>query len=446
MNVTETVKSFLKSYNLENQRIIVGFSGGYDSLCLLDILNKLGSDIVAVHLNHNWRGEESLRDENFCRNFCKDNGIKFYTEKLSPDVPHTETAAREARYAFFRKCVEKFCAKAVLTAHNLDDLAETMLYRILKGTGIIGLKGISEKRECFYRPLLNIPRSEIEHYCAENRLIAVNDSSNEDVKYKRNFIRHKLLPLIAEINENYQQALKSLSEIADETCEIVNECMTAIAEKTGNSTQKFLKLGKAEQNYLIHKYFQKNSLEYDRKKITSVVDFIKQNSESKSGRKASVTNNLWIFANKEKFEFISSRKHDNEEIKVISEGEYAFGDYIFILEKFTGSIDKYPKDIEMKAYAEIKDINFALRHRRNGDIISPLGLKGSQTLAKYLNEKKVPNHEKNSVILLCKGNEVMWAAGLGLNENIKVVSKPTHLIQLIKKDGYYESRRLKSIV
>ena len=71
MNITETVKSFLKKYSLENQTLIVGFSGGYDSLCLLDIINKLGSHVIAVHLNHNWRGEESLRDEEFCRNFCR---------------------------------------------------------------------------------------------------------------------------------------------------------------------------------------------------------------------------------------------------------------------------------------------------------------------------------------------------------------------------------------
>lgn len=433
MNITETVKSFLEKYELEDKKLLAAFSGGYDSLCLLNVLKELGCNVTAIHLNHNWRGQESLRDEDFCRKFCHDNGIEFYTEKLSDRVPHTETAAREARYDFFEKCAKKFSADAILTAHNLDDLAETLIYRILKGTGVAGLNGIAENRGLFFRPLLEIKREEIENYSDNRGLKPVNDSSNDDTKYRRNFIRHKLLPLVIEINENYAHALQNLAESAKETSELVSEYMTKIKEETGNSTQKFLKLGTPAQNYLIHYYFTKNNLEYDRKKITAIVDFIKENANSKSGKKVSVSNDLWIFTNTEKFEFINSSKKTYLEVDIKSTGEFEFGDYVFIIEKHDGAIDKFPSDSDFKAFIEISEIDFTLRYRKDGDIIRPLGTKGTQKLKKYFNEKKIPNHEKDCIPLLCRENEVLWAAGFGLSDKIKVVEKPTHMIKLVKK-------------
>ena len=143
----------------------MAFSGGYDSMCLLDILCNLGCDVVAVHLNHNWRGEESKKDEDNCRLFAKNRGIKFYTEMLPDCVEKTETAARDARYKFFKRCAKMFNSNVVFTAHNFDDNAETVLYRIIKGTGTVGLEGISEHRDIFYRPLLNVSRENIEKIC-----------------------------------------------------------------------------------------------------------------------------------------------------------------------------------------------------------------------------------------------------------------------------------------
>lgn len=435
MSITETVKSFLKKHELENKKILVGFSGGYDSLCLLDTLHKLGASITAIHLNHNWRGEESLRDEEFCHDFCSKNGIEFYSETLSSDVPHTEAAAREARYEFFKHSAEKFGTDIVFTAHNLDDLAETVLYRIIKGTGVRGLPAISEKRGIFYRPLLDISRAEIEIYCAQNNLKGVFDSSNDNVKYKRNFIRKKLIPLISEVNPNYLHALKNLSQNSDETMEIVDVCLDDILLKTGNSTEQFIKLGVPIQNYLIHDFFIKNNLEYDREKILSVVDFIRENSASKSGKTKSITKDLWIFVNRDKFEFIKKTNRNKVEVQIIAEGSYDFGEYEFIIKKIHENFTEFPKDSEMRAYVELKDINFTLRNRKDGDIIYPLGAHGSQKLKKYLNEKKIPNHEKDLIPLLCEGKEVLWTAGLGISEKIKVVNKPTHMIRLIKKEG-----------
>ena len=154
----ERIKSFIKEYNLQDKTIVVGFSGGYDSMCLLDMLYKIKQeheffdlDVVAAHFNHNWRGEESYREQEVCRLFSASKGFEFYTKTAPKDLKRTENEARIARYEFFEEAMENYDADAVFTAHNKDDNAETVLYRVIKGTGIVGLKGISVKRDCFYR-------------------------------------------------------------------------------------------------------------------------------------------------------------------------------------------------------------------------------------------------------------------------------------------------------
>ena len=115
-------------------------------------------NVIAAHFNHNWRGEESLREQEVCRIFASAKGVEFYTKTASKNIKKTENDARIARYEFFEEAYEEYDADAVFTAHNYDDNAETLLYRIVKGTGIVGLKGIAERRGFFYRPLLETKR------------------------------------------------------------------------------------------------------------------------------------------------------------------------------------------------------------------------------------------------------------------------------------------------
>ena len=112
---------------------------------------------------------------------------------------------------------------------------------------------------------------------------------------------------------------------------------------------------------------------------------------------------------------------------------YEFEDYIFEIKKTDEVPKHFPKDSNLKAFIEIDKIDFVLRHRRNGDMINPLGSVGSQKIKKYLNEKKIPQHEKNDIVFLCNGKEVFWAAGIGISEKIKVTNKPTHIITLKKR-------------
>ncbi len=259
---------FLKKYGLFDKKLLLAFSGGWDSMCLLDVLCSIGANVSAIHLNHNWRGEQSAAEALACGRFCAERKVEFYTETLGDEVAQTETAAREARYEFFERCAKKFGADAVLTAHNFDDNAETVLYRVIKGTGTRGLRGIEEKRGIYYRPLLNVTRAQIEQYCRENNLTPNNDSSNTDTKYKRNLIRAKILPLLMEINPDVTGAINSLSQVAAFDNQLIEEYLGSLENPLGN----FHAFSPALKSRLIYKIFTERGIDYDRTRINIILD------------------------------------------------------------------------------------------------------------------------------------------------------------------------------
>ena len=295
-NIKSIVKEFTDEYNinLSKDSVLLAFSGGYDSMCLLHVLKSLNSKkIVAIHLNHNWRGKDSTADEESCRQFCRNQGIQFYSENIDKSVKKTETDAREARYKFYEKCALKFKTSIVFTAHNANDNAETVLYRITKGTGIHGLCGIYPHRDIYYRPLLNISRTDIEEYCKKNKLTPNIDSSNNDTKYNRNFIRHKVIPALQTINADAINAINSLSSIANE----YRILMEALTKDAGSSTQTLIDLPPAAAFYVLKELLLNYNLDYDRKKIEAIRDFIQDSAISKSGKKYSLSNNENIVFN-----------------------------------------------------------------------------------------------------------------------------------------------------
>lgn len=440
--IHKTIKSFLEKYDLNKSDLVylVAFSGGFDSMCLLHALKKsCKNKIVAIHLNHKWRGKESDIEELNCKNFCQDLKIEFYSEELPQEVAKTETAAREARYKFFENCAKNFNSKVIFTAHNKNDNTETLIYRICTGTGIAGLQGINEQREIYYRPLLDTTRKEIETYCSENNLTPNNDSSNSDTKYKRNFIRAEILPNLERVNPTAIDSINSLSEIAREETEIIEEYLKILSDKiTENGkikTKKFLKLSENIQKRLIYNLFIQNNLDYDRKKILNIYEFIRENANSKSGKTCSLTEKLWIFVSEENIEIINDNKVLTPYFYITKEGKYENNGYIFEIEKFEKEVRKFPKDCDCCAYVNLKNLplEFEIRTRQDGDIIKPFGLDGTQKLKKYLNEKKIPNHEKDNLLFMTQFNEIFWAIGLGISDKIKVNSKPTHRLAFYKK-------------
>lgn len=438
------VQDFLERYQLTDKTIVVGFSGGHDSMCLMDIMYQLSQTnsfkLIGAHFNHNWRGEEAKQEEENCRKFCEERGIIFFSKTASANLKHSEMVARVVRYSFFDDVIKEYNADAFLTAHNKDDNAETLIYRIIKGSGLTGLKGIAEKRDKFYRPLLNATRKEIDAYCKKNNLCPNEDSSNNNPKYKRNFIRHSILPLMKEINPKVVDAFHTLSQRANDDSAIINEYIDRIKEKLLKddviSTVEFVKLSLPVKRRIIYDLITSLNLEYDSKKVDEILGFIEKYYTTTNGRKKSLGTGLWVFVSSKAIELVRSQEKDEQEISITKEGEYEFGDYIFSIEKYNhkGKLT-YPKDSDCIAYIDIAQVgfDFLIRTRQDGDIINPLGMHGVMKLKKYLISKKIPQHKRDYLVLLCNKDEVLWVAGLGLSNKISTKTDPTHKISLRKK-------------
>lgn len=230
------IKETIEKYNLINSgdKIVVGVSGGPDSICLLHTLNSLKEELniqlFVAHINHMIR-ENAKIDEEYVIDFCNKINVPVYVKhidvhKISEEQKLSiEEAGRNARYDFFDEILEKTGANKIAIAHNSNDKAETVIMNILRGSGISGLKGIEPKRANKYiRPLIETSREEIEKYCKDNNLETRHDESNDENIYNRNKIRNIVIPYIKkEFNANIVNTINRLSEVATEESEYINK-------------------------------------------------------------------------------------------------------------------------------------------------------------------------------------------------------------------------------
>ncbi len=222
---------------LPGARVLVGYSGGADSTCLLDLLHQLGYDVVGAHLHHGQRAEADKELE-LCAAFCQESDIPFVSGKA--DVPKLasdrkmglEEAGREARYGFFEKAAQQTGCDLIATAHTKDDLVEGILLNITRGSGISGLAGIPEQRGAIIRPLLILKRADTRAYCEEKGYWFHDDPANSDLAFSRARIRHRVVPELLKINPSADAAIARLAELAGEEDRFLNGMAAAALEQS----------------------------------------------------------------------------------------------------------------------------------------------------------------------------------------------------------------------
>ena len=228
----EEVLKTIKKYNLieSGDKLVLGVSGGPDSISMLNVLREIAEDetidlkfqIVVSHINHNIR-KEAKEDEEFVKKYCDENNIKFFSKSIDVEKIANnskigiEEAGRKVRYEFFDEVLKETNSNKIAIAHNKNDKVETMIMNVLRGSGLLGLKGIEPKRGKYIRPLIEIEREKIEEYCEEKNLNPRIDKTNFDNTYSRNKVRNVVIPYIKqEFNPNIIKTLDRLSELVKE--------------------------------------------------------------------------------------------------------------------------------------------------------------------------------------------------------------------------------------
>ena len=440
------IKIFLNSYNLLNKdtHFLVGFSGGADSMLLLYYMKELQKNVKfklsALHINHGWRGEESDTEQKNCEKFCEKYKINFCCEHLDSDIKKDENSARIARYILFKNYAQKLSANAVLTAHNSTDVIETFIYRLVKGMGTKGAISIPECRKengfYIYRPLINVSSLEIRKECDKLGLKYNIDSSNFDNKYKRNLIRNEICPQFKKINPEYENAilgfienLKSNNKIVEEFC--YKNCDDIIIDNK-IITGKFLQFSDDIKRVIIYKYLKNNNIDPEKKIILRLIKQIEQNCKKTNGKKYSIKNsdekklNISFFCSKAECYLTENKKKETIYIKY----EKKLGSP-FTVKKYEGQ--KIPTSNELKAVINIKALKFPLelRTRKAGDVFQPFSHNSKVKLKDYLIEKKIPEHKRNEIPLLCSGKEVLWIIGVGISELLRANSEDFENSKLI---------------
>jgi len=290
--VEEKFLNTVRDYNLieSGDVIVVGVSGGPDSITLLTCLNKykekFNYKIIVAHINHLIR-KDSTEDEQFVENYCKKNNIPVFIKRAKVEEiakkqkRGTEETGRKIRYDFFNEVLEKNNANKIAIAHNMNDNAETMILNLIRGTGLQGLEGIRPRNNNIIRPLINCKREEIESYCKKNNLNPRIDSTNSENIYRRNIIRNKILPSLKEINPNIVETLSR-------TTKIIRENNTYIKESSQEIFDKIAIVGNEEKNENLNdiKKVSKNENEKDNqnenKKIGKIENYNKNENKKVS--------------------------------------------------------------------------------------------------------------------------------------------------------------------
>lgn len=415
--------------------VVVGVSGGADSMCLLHFLmsvkDDLGISIKVAHINHNLRGDEAMRDQVSVQNFCEQHNLNFNLlsvdiNKISQDTGEScEECGRRIRYEFFNSlCNEN---SKIATAHTLSDCCETVLFNTARGTGLKGLTGIPKVRDNIIRPLINITRFQVEEYCKENNIQYVIDSTNLENDYNRNKIRNIAIPVMREINPSFEKAILRLENTAQEYIDLADSLANDLLKKAFIKTGYRCDVLRTTKGIVLKQAIIKimnnaGCSLYEEKHINIAEKIIKQCNGS-----LNLPNGFTCSASQGIFRVYSNDKNTVRNMAVFPKNG---GTVVINNQKIKVEI------ISKQRFDEIRKINKLLvknavdydiihfetlfRTRKVGDKFSMYGRGVTKTLKKLFIEEKIPSEMRGDIVVLANDNEILWIDNIGVSEKSAV--------------------------
>ncbi|MGI6007538.1 MAG: tRNA lysidine(34) synthetase TilS [Ruminococcus sp.] len=453
---------YIRQYDIiqKGDRIVAGISGGADSVylffLLLELRRKGKIEFAAVHVNHMLRGQEADEDERFVRQLCKDHSVScqvfaFPIETIAREEKLSlEEAGRIRRYQAFEEFAQKWGGNKIALAHHRNDCAETMLYNLARGTGISGLCSLRPVRNSLIRPLLCMNRAEIEQYLEERQIPYCTDSTNQDTAYARNYIRRRILPGLQEhINERAVEHMSSaaadLAEIWDYLEGCIDERKERLVKRQGDSLLMANEL--ALEKPLFWKLVIKRCLEeaagtsrdFTRihfQDVMALWDKDTGKSLDLPYELAAVRTYRGVQLRKKD---IRDKRREEESFRVrkisIPGCTQLDGKRLetVLLEK-TGKLIPQKTYTKWIDYDKIKD-TLVVRTRLPGDYIVINESGGRKKLKDYFIDQKIPREERDRVLLVADGSEIVWIVGYRLSQNYMVEEHTRHILRMEIKGG-----------
>ncbi|MEI0486700.1 tRNA lysidine(34) synthetase TilS [Brachyspira intermedia] len=415
--------------DIKNKTLAVAYSGGIDSQVLLNIAyrlkDELSFNLIIIHVNYNLRGEDSTNDELFARNMAKKYNIEIYVKEIAPNSyngKNIQLEARNDRYNFFEELHNKKIYDYLLIAHNKDDLAETIIYRMIKGSGTNVYKSLRDKKGYILRPILNFYRKDIEEYAKNNNLEHREDVSNKKNYYSRNKIRNLIIPMLEEINTNAKNNIIRFAKRSYEETYILRKKVNKLykknisekntkfnIEKIKNTNELFIKK-------IIIKFLAKNNIEITEKRVSEILKLIKSDKPNIRLR----LDNFYLI---KKYNFIKTIEKQNEKklndiktnnfIKIEKDGVYNFLNKKIEIKTVLNKDINYKNNIYIKA-----DYPLIIRNKKESDFINAYPNGNKKYLRKIFIDLKIPLYERELIPVITSVNDDILALYLepyGLN-------------------------------
>ncbi|MDR1161076.1 MAG: tRNA lysidine(34) synthetase TilS [Tannerellaceae bacterium] len=430
----DMVRTYINKHRLlsGDKPVLVGLSGGADSVALLAVLARLGYACIAVHCNFHLRGGESDRDEAFAGTFATTTGVPFYKVDFDTNqYAHEkhisiEMAARELRYSYFEAMRIRFDAQAIAVAHHRDDNVETLLINLVRGTGIKGVRGIRPKNGFVVRPLLAVGKEDILCWLAEQQLSFVTDSTNLSDEYVRNFIRLSVIPLLEEINPSAKEAIARTSAHLSS----VEVIYRSVIEKARTEALDGNRLSIAG----LLAYPAPETILYE---LLTPFHFTRQ-----------VAERIFLSLAKEPGKLFFSPTHrlikDREYLLITPLEEATPGAGILLREEQKECLApiklSWEKSVSDNAFQIRKDKNIAyfdydklhfpltIRSWQPGDWFVPFGMTGRKKLSDYFSDHKYSLPDKEQTWLLCSGEHILWIIGERADNRFRVDKTTTYVL------------------